>query len=132
MSTTTIVIAVAILVVGAVLFFSNRAGQVAAPDIRVLSQLRQAGSDLSKPHQVEFFLYFPEEAGARRAEKKLTEPGLTSSVAPSASGKPEWLLSVKKTMVPSVEELVRLREFFDATAAAEHGTYDGWGTPVVK
>jgi hypothetical protein len=28
-------------------------------DQQVLDQLKKAGSDLSKPHNIEFFLYFP-------------------------------------------------------------------------
>ncbi len=32
----------------------------ADPDQMVLDQLRKAGSDLSKPHKIDFFLYFPD------------------------------------------------------------------------
>ena len=36
-----------------------------------MDQLRSAGSDLSKPHQIEFCLYLPSEADAEAAEDVL-------------------------------------------------------------
>jgi hypothetical protein len=36
-------------------------------DQAVLVQLRKAGSDLSKPHNIEFFLYFPTRSVAEMA-----------------------------------------------------------------
>ena len=41
--------------VGAQLFFRGR-GVKTSPDLWVVSQLRQAGSNLSRPHDIEFFL----------------------------------------------------------------------------
>jgi len=35
-------------------------------------------------------------------------------------------------MVPSENELRRLRRLFDEIAAAQEGDYDGWGTEVVN
>ena len=35
-------------------------------------------------------------------------------------------------MVPEAKELVRLRGMFTLLSNAEKGSYDGWGTPVVK
>ncbi|HXE42414.1 MAG TPA: ribonuclease E inhibitor RraB, partial [Candidatus Baltobacteraceae bacterium] len=36
-------------------------------DESVLIQLKKAGSDLSKTHKIEFFLYFPTQAKAEQA-----------------------------------------------------------------
>jgi len=125
-------IAVVILIaaaVGAQLFFRGR-GVKTSPDLWVVSQLRQAGSNLSRPHDIEFFLYFPSEVGAQRIAAKLYAQGFDVKVTPSASGKPEWVALARRSMVPDVEELVRA--MFLGLVSSEHGNYDGWGAPVVK
>jgi len=38
-------------------------------DQQILDQLKKAGSDLAKPHDIEFFLYFPTEPAGTRAPK---------------------------------------------------------------
>jgi len=53
-----IVAVVVVAVIAAVLAGLRFMGRAAAPDVRVLSQLRQAGSDLRKPHPIEFYLCF--------------------------------------------------------------------------
>ena len=132
MSTTLVVGSVIAFAVIAALYFASRAGRAAAPDVLVLSQLRQAGSDLSKPHPIEFFLYFSTEDAAHRVKTQIATEGFSQTVTKSASGKLEWLLQANKTMVPKAEELARLREWFEKLATAENGSYDGWGTPVVR
>jgi len=39
-------------------------------DRSVLVQLRRSGSDLLKPHNIEFFLYFPTQSVADKATPK--------------------------------------------------------------
>lgn len=51
----------------------------------VIARLREAGSDLTKPHFVEFFMYFPSEAAAKRVADKLISLGFSSTVEPAAS-----------------------------------------------
>lgn len=41
------------------------------PDQQVLDQLKAAGSDLSKPHKIEFFLYFPSKEKADGAATEM-------------------------------------------------------------
>jgi Regulator of ribonuclease activity B len=131
MFTTSVIVVIAVVVLGAAYLFFRGGGE-AAPDVGVLSQLRQAGSDLSKPHAIEFFMYFPNEASANSVASKLQSEGFSVKVSPSASGESEWLALATKSMVPAVAELVRLRGKLTAMSVAEKGTYDGWGTPVVK
>jgi hypothetical protein len=126
-----VVVVVGVAVVAALLFL-RRAGGEAAGDVAVLSQLRQAGSDLKKPHEIEFFLYFPSEASAHKVGGTLSQRGFRVEVKSGTSDKPEWLVLAVRSMVPEVFELVRLRGQFTELANSERGTYDGWGTPVVK
>ena len=101
------------------------------PDAQVLAQLRKAGSDLYKPHPIEFFLYAPTKEAAERLEQKVRALHFETKVQPSAQGS-AWLVLATKSMLPNQADLVLLREQFTALAAAEKGEYDGWGTPVVK
>ena len=100
-------------------------------DAAVLAQLRKAGSNLSKPHKIEFFLYFPSEAVANEAGARAKQAGFDVDVRRAAKG-PDWLCFATKTMVPQLAALQRIRREFDALAASLGGEYDGWGTGVVK
>jgi len=100
-------------------------------DAQVIAQLRQAGSDVSKPHPIEFFLYVPTREAAERLALKVRGMNFDANVAPAAKGS-DWAVLATKSMIPVERELVQLRKTFVALAAAEQGTYDGWGTEVVK
>ena len=49
-------------------------------DQSVLVQLRKAGSDLSKPHNMEFFLYFPTRSVAEKAAPPIRDAGFEVEV----------------------------------------------------
>jgi regulator of RNase E activity RraB len=101
------------------------------PDQQVLDQLKMAGSDLSKPHNVEFFLYFPSENVAQRAADAIRAE--VHAVRVRRGGDTSaWLCFASKQMVPRPEELVRLRNRFNEVARKYDGEYDGWGTEVVE
>ena len=101
------------------------------PDQQVLDQLKAAGSDLTKPHNIEFFLYFPSEQKANEAGTQLKKEGLSIEVRGAAVSS-DWLCFGKKEMIPKHSELVRLRRVFEALAKKLGGEYDGWGSPVVR
>lgn len=101
------------------------------PDKQILEQLGAAGSDLTKVHKIEFFLYFPSEEKANDAIVDIKKEGLDVDLRKSISGS-EWLCLATKKMVPEYAELVRLRKLFDSVAEKRGGEYDGWGTELVK
>jgi Regulator of ribonuclease activity B len=103
-------------------------------DQRVLDQLREAGSDLSKPHDLEFFLYFPnQEAAAIAAERIRTSGagGFMADVKRSPQGD-AWLCYVTRKMVPEGAKIALIGERFSALAQEFGGEYDGWETSLVK
>jgi regulator of RNase E activity RraB len=100
-------------------------------DESVLIQLKKAGSNLSKPYHIEFFLYFPTQEIAEQAAPKIRASGFTVEVKQAAQGT-DWLCFATKTMVPDLSALQKIRQDFDALAASLNGVYDGWGTPVEK
>ncbi len=100
-------------------------------DEMVLVQLRKAGADLSKPHHIEFFLYFPSQPIAEQAAPKIKAAGFDVKVEPAAQGS-DWLCYATKTMVPDLPALQKIRTDFSDLAASLGGKYDGWGTEVEK
>jgi hypothetical protein len=100
-------------------------------DESVLIQLKKAGSDLSKPHNIEFFLYFPTESVAEQAASRIHDEGFHVNVQRGTKGD-AWLCLATKTMVPELLALRKIRKDFGSLADSLNGEYDGWGTPVVK
>ncbi len=101
------------------------------PDAAVIERLREAGSDLSKPHPIEFFSYFPSKASAHAACAAVEAWGFDAIPQPSA-GTDEYLCLAIGEVVPSLDEMHRLRAEFEALASNFDGEYDGWGTPTVE
>jgi hypothetical protein len=100
-------------------------------DQQVLDQLKKAGSDLSKPHKIDFFIYFPSEASAKEGAKDIKLEVDDLKVRPGADGS-NWLCFATKRMVPNHAELVRLRKKFNEITKKYDGEYDGWETETVK
>lgn len=101
------------------------------PDEAVIRQLQKAGSDLSKPHHIDFFLYLPSEASADKVASIIRTEGFAGEVVPPEKDS-MWLCSATKTMVPDVSELQRIRREFNGLTGELGGNYDGWGTEVEK
>jgi regulator of RNase E activity RraB len=100
-------------------------------DQLVLVQLSKSGSNLSKSHNIEFFLYFPTQSIAEKASLSIRDAGFAVEVKRAAQGD-SWLCFATKTMIPTLGELQGIRQKFMALAGTMNGEYDGWGTQIVK
>jgi regulator of RNase E activity RraB len=107
-----------------------RRSKPSSPDQMVIAQLQKAGSNLVKPHAIEFFLYFPTESTANQASSRIRDAGFQSEVKKAAQGD-MWLCFATKEMVPTQDALEAIRNNFDSLATSLGGEYDGWGCPVV-
>lgn len=97
----------------------------------VLQQLRKNGSDVSKPHDFEFYLYLPTRESAERAAVKIRQSGFTAAeVSRSVSGS-AWLCVAKKSLIPGKANLADHARFFEQIAAALGGVFDGWEAEIV-
>jgi regulator of RNase E activity RraB len=111
---------------------SGKEPAAAADDDRaVLQQLREAGSDLSKPHQIEFYLYFPTEEAAGKAAEKLEAEGFEGEMrrAPDLT---RWMCLVYQQMVPELSKIAALKRRLGKLAQEFGGEYDGWETNIEK
>ena len=99
----------------------------------LLGLLEVKGSDLSKPHEIDFFLYFPFGGYSRLAAKLITKAGFQTEVTKLDGAQwHKWILQATKTMIPKSWTLRRLRIVFSIIAALGLGEYDGWETGLVK
>jgi hypothetical protein len=108
-----------------------RRNKKTSPDGLVIAQLREH-SNVTKPHEIEFFLYLPTQQAAERAARDLTARGFKVEVSPPISDDPKWPAFATKSMVPRLEALEEIRHDLTALAESLGGAYDGWGTPLVQ
>lgn len=102
-------------------------------DEALLGMLEVGGSDLSKPHEIDFFLDFPFGGYARLAAKLITPAGFRTEITKlDNAGWHKWDLQATKVMVPKSWTLRRLRIVFSIIALLGLGEYDGWQTSVMK
>jgi diamine N-acetyltransferase len=112
------------------IYLMTRGQRRADPDAATLAELRRAGSDLERSHEIEFFLYLPDRAAADLVAEQLTAEGFRVEVR-SGGGGDDWLCLASREMTPKVDELRRLRRHLTAVAESRDGAYDGWGATVV-
>jgi Regulator of ribonuclease activity B len=100
-------------------------------DDDVIEQLRLAGSNLSKPHPIDFYIYLPTKDAAQRVANALGAKRFRVEVKPPAASA-GWLTLASKEIVPTSSTLSQLRREMTSLAKSEHGEYDGWEAAVVK
>ena len=101
-------------------------------DTEALQGLKKAGSNLSKPHDAEFFLHFPSEAAAQEAVSKVKAMGLDPVEVRTGEKPGEWIVYARKSMLLDAEGLKRMRYHFGRIAKAGGGRYGGWEAAIVK
>jgi regulator of RNase E activity RraB len=98
------------------------------PDSVVVENLRDAGSDVSKPHAIDFNLYVPDESDATKLEQQLRAQGFEVTID---QGDDDWGVTATKKMVPDPDEITKVGDSLRKLAEAAGGEYDGWGAAVV-
>ena len=106
------------------------AGGYRDPDATTLAELARAGSDLQRSHEMEFFLYLPDRRSADAVAAQLEAEGFAVGVK-AAEEAGDWLCLATRIMIPTLDELHRLRRHLAAIAESREGAYDGWGATVV-
>ena len=101
------------------------------PDEAVIVQLRKAGSDLSRPHAIDFYLYFPNKSAAEEAAARMRDTGYQTEVKRAAKGD-NWLCLGKKKVIPKLPTIQGITRDLDALAKSYGGDYDGWEAEVVR
>jgi hypothetical protein len=121
---------VLVVIMGIARLFARRP-RAADLDLVTIRQLEKAGSDLSKVHPVEFFLYVPGEMDARELRRELEATGYAVTLNWSPEVK-AWHCLATKPLIVRHGTMLEARRTLAALAARLGGDYDGWGSPVVK
>ncbi|MCI0337592.1 MAG: ribonuclease E inhibitor RraB [Acidobacteria bacterium] len=100
-------------------------------DQKVLDQLRAAGSDMSKLHEMEFYLYFPDPELANLVANRIKAEGFAVEVK-KAPHRPAWMCYVTRRMVPDGVRIAIIGKRFTELAEEFDGEYDGWETSLVR
>ncbi len=100
----------------------------------LIAQLSEAGSDMLKPHNIDFFLYFSSPLTADKAREKIQSLyyDATCTVRESVQQKGLFIVEAKKVMVPTLASMIAIRKEFDEIAIEFSGAYDGWGSEIVN
>jgi regulator of RNase E activity RraB len=99
------------------------------PDEAVIVQLQKAGSDLSKPHTLDFYLYFPSQSAAEQAATRMRQTGYAAEVKTAAKGN-DWLCLGTKKVIPELSTIQGITRDLNALARSLQGDYDGWEAKV--
>ena len=101
-------------------------------DARVIENLVSAGSDVSKPHKIDFLMLMPTRIKAADAAADMKQLGYSVISIDRASGQSQWEIHGTREMVPQLEAMTATTRALEAVAGKHGGDYDGWGTEVVK
>jgi hypothetical protein len=91
-----------------------------------LRHLERAGANLALPRHVIHFLYFDNEADARRATDEIPEAGWEATALPPTEETGQWTVRAEGTRVVDPSNVESYRAWFEQVAAAHSGEYDGW------
>ncbi len=96
-----------------------------------LRRLQKSGSDLRKPHDIDFYLIFARKEGAQEAGAAAQQEGFRVQVRQLDDGD-GWDCCCTKSMVPTYPAITRTEDDLDAIARSSGGHADGWGTFEVE
>jgi len=91
----------------------------------VLRQIEEAGSDLSKPREIDFEHVFPTKEAAEKFEHLGRNAGFPVEVWQSDEG--VWNATAKADLLPTAEEITKVEARLDDLAKSVAGIADGWG-----
>jgi hypothetical protein len=100
-------------------------------DRQVLEQLRRAGANLSKPTEVNYYLYFKDREAADSAAAEAGNVELKATVQRAADNS-AWLVLVSGNMIPTEAAIHANTTRLLALAHAHGGEYDGWEAALEK
>jgi hypothetical protein len=107
-------------------------------DRQVLRALAEHGSDLSKPHHIVYWFYFPSRRVAQTVAARLQKEGFgVQEVRPAPApwwkrffGSASWSCILERRIVPTEEAIFKTTHRFNAVAQEFGGDYDGWEAGV--
>lgn len=97
----------------------------------ILRLLKKRGSNLGKPHAIEYYVYFKSKASARKARAVIREKGFHVELLTDSSGR-RWICLSIIEFIPSYKAILAAKRKLNALAKPWGGWCGGWGTQVEK
>jgi hypothetical protein len=107
-------------------------GDIDQGDLQVIEALKDAGSDLAKPHPIDFYcVEFPDRKAADAFAQEIDAPDWKVDVhqTPDTVG---WTVVASTVMVPEIHAISHVSARFSKLASKHGGDYDGWEAAVTK
>jgi regulator of RNase E activity RraB len=101
-------------------------------DAQVIENLRHNGADVTKVHDINFFLVFIRQSDATVTAEKIRVLGYKVVSVNQTSTAKQWEVHAKRKMVPELGAMQATTRALQALAEARGGYYDGWGTVGIK
>lgn len=101
-------------------------------DAFVIKRLVSLGADIAKPHDIDFFFFFPGGPEARAAAAEIERLGYMIVSVGRHPEESQWQVHATRQMAPELETMTVLTRSFETMASRWGGYYDGWGTIPVK
>lgn len=96
-------------------------------DGHALYRIWKQGKDLSKPHNIDFFVALTGEEAGKKLQLLVEEQGFQCSLEQdSDTGK--WTLYCTKRMTLNYQQLIDTQALLDKLSQPFGGYSDGWGT----
>ncbi len=99
-------------------------------DYKTIEALKNNGSDISKPHEIDFFLDFEKFEQAAPIAQAMDKDGFNVRMFENGDG--TFTIEAKKTIVPLPDTMRDITKKLNALTGKYGGTYDGWGSEVVE
>jgi len=99
-------------------------------DAKVIEALKNNGSDITKPHEIDFFLDFEKFESAAPVAQSMDKDGFKVKMYKNDDG--TYTIEAKKTLVPSLSNMIEITNKLNSLTEQYGGNYDGWGAEVVE
>ena len=99
-------------------------------DYKVIETLKNNGSDVSRPHEIDFFLDFETFENAAPIAQAMDTDGFNVRMFDNGDG--TFTIEAKKTLIPSLETMREITRKLNTLTQKHGGKYDGWETEVVE
>ncbi len=111
---------------------NNNATNLNDSDYKIIKALKENGSDLSKPHLIDFFFDFNanEQEQAKTIVNIVKKEGFSCNLHKNDDG--TYTIQANKSLIPTLESMQAITQQFKQLTKKNGGKYDGWGTEIVK
>ena len=99
-------------------------------DSKTIQALIDNGSDISKSHEVDFFLDFNTFEEAAPVAQFMEKDEFSVKMFQNEDG--TYTIEAKKSVIPTLETMSAITTRFNDLTEKYGGNYDGWGTEIVE